>query len=200
MSEAKPRILSLSDLIFGLALSISALTLIGHQPTTAEEFFASLALYGFSFLILINVWNRYTSMASVVPIESKGMVRLNMLLLFLVAVEPYLFNLLILQTVPGASLGQEVSTYYALDIGGMNVVLAYFAHLLTVEEKNLIPRELVSRFKVTRNSLLVGGLIFIASAAPIFWTIGVEQTPLRVVIWLLAMPGLWFSRIFGGRG
>jgi hypothetical protein len=48
-SKPKARIESLSDLIFGLALSIGALTLIGQPPSTFEAILTALGLYAFSF-------------------------------------------------------------------------------------------------------------------------------------------------------
>jgi hypothetical protein len=73
---------------------------------------------------------------SAVPVETAGMIRLNMILLFFVAVEPYLFNPL-----TKSNMVEPASTYYAVDIGGMNLVLAYFTHLLTVTKKNPLPPE-----------------------------------------------------------
>lgn len=69
-SAPKSRIQTLSDLIFGLALSISALTLIGRQPATTQQLLTSLGLYGFSFLILISVWRLYSSITSILPLET----------------------------------------------------------------------------------------------------------------------------------
>ncbi len=196
LSIPRPRIQSLSDLIFGLALSLGAIQFIGNIPQNHDQLVGALTAFAFSFLILINVWNRYTTIMSAVPVETTLMIRLNMLLLFLVAIEPYLFNVLVFGGF-GSALGQEVSAYYGLDIGGMNLVIAYFAHLLTVKEKMLIPSELVDRYKVTRNTLLAGGLIFAASAFPPFGGLMVYSVSLRIVIWLLAIPVVWLSRIFG---
>lgn len=90
----RPRIQGLSDLIFGLALSIGAIQLVGNLPADPATLSLHLAEFGFSFLILISVWNRYTSTTSVIPVETPWMVRLNMVLLFLVAIEPFLFDVL----------------------------------------------------------------------------------------------------------
>jgi len=192
----RTRIEGLSDLIFGLALSIGAIQLVGNSPKTHGQLITALAAFGFSFLILVNVWHRYTTIVSLVPVETAGMMRLNMLLLFLVAVEPYLFNLLVVQGMASLPLGQDVSAYFALDIGGMNLVLAYFAHLLTREEKKLTAPELIHGFRLTRDRIFVAGLIFVISATPIFWTIGIVGVPMRVILWVLTLPLLWLSRVF----
>ena len=41
----RPHIQTLSDLIFGLALSIGAITLIGQLPTNATEVFVAIGQY-----------------------------------------------------------------------------------------------------------------------------------------------------------
>ena len=108
----RPRIQGLSDLIFGLALSIGALQFVGNIPSKPEDLTADLLYFGFSFLILINIWNRYTATTSVMPVETPGMVRLNMLLLFLVAIEPFLFDVMFAVGFKN-DVGVAASVYYA---------------------------------------------------------------------------------------
>jgi uncharacterized membrane protein len=196
----RPRIQGLSDLIFGLALSIGAIQLLTTQsiPHDQGQLLATLGAFGFSFLILINVWNRYTIVMSVIPVETTTLVRLNMLLLFLVVVEPYLFNLMIIGGL-ASPIGEQVSSFYGLDLGGMNLILAYFTHVLTLEDKSLIPREMIRRFKVTRDTLVLVGVLFLYSEFPPFWSLLVAGTPVRVIIWLLALPLTWVTRLFGNR-
>jgi len=194
-SGPRPRIEGLSDLIFGLALSIGAIQLVGTPPQSDAQLISALSAFAFSFFILISVWNRYTSIASVVPVETTLMIRLNMLLLFLVVVEPYLFNLLVIQGTATSPVGPEVSAIYGLDLGGMNFVLAYFTHILTCEEKKLIPRELIRKYAFRRDMLLIVGLIFAVSAIPIFWTISLYGVPLRILLWFLTIPVFWLANI-----
>jgi uncharacterized membrane protein len=194
----RPRIQGLSDLIFGLALSIGAIQLVGSLPQNNGILVDDIAAFGFSFLILISVWNRYTTTTSVMPVETPILVRLNMLLLFLVTLEPFLFNILTNQSLSASTLAPEVSSYYALDIAGMNAILAYFTHILTLEEKNLIPSDMRRRYRIMRNLLLLGAAIFLVSDLPIFWSI-IIGIQLRVIIWILALPILWGWRLFGSR-
>lgn len=198
----RPRIQGLSDLIFGLALSIGAIQLVGNLPSNPNLLTSDLAGFGFSFLILINVWNRYTTTTSVMPVETSWIIRLNMLLLFLVAIEPFLFDVMIFDGFGGplGPVAEAASVYYGLDIGGMNMILAYFTHILASEEKNLIPRELVYRYKAIRDLLFVGGVMFLISDLPFFWSVMLGGTPLRVVIWILALPVVWTHRFLGRGG
>ena len=193
----RPRIEGLSDLIFGLALSIGAIQLIGSSPQNNLHLVISLGAFGFSFLILIGLWNRYTTLTSVLRVESVLMVRLNMLLLFLVAVEPFLFNLLVAQSNTGASLEQYVSSYYALDIGAMNAVLAYFSHLLTKQEKKMISTDVIARFKRGRNVAIVTAFMFGLSALPFFWATAFWGIEWRFLIWILTIPAVRILHTLG---
>src|SRR6266704_4204216 len=91
----RPRIESLTDLVFGLALSIGAIILISKQPANPVDLYRAIAGFGFSFLILIQIWFRFTEVMSVLPIQTTWTRVLNTLLLLLVALEPYLFNTLL---------------------------------------------------------------------------------------------------------
>jgi uncharacterized membrane protein len=193
----RPRIQSLSDLIFGLALSIGAIQLVGSLPTKPEDLTNDILYFGFSFLIIINVWIRYTTTTSVMPVESPTLVRANILLLFLVAIEPFLFDVLAARGLSSA-VGSQASVYYGIDIGSMNLILAYFTHVLTLEEKNLIPRELIHRTKVARNLLLAAAAVFLVSDLPVFYDIIVAGTPLRIWLWVLTLPAIWLPRLLKG--
>lgn len=196
----RPRIQGLSDLVFGLALSLGAIQLLGSVPGNYSGLVTDIIAFGFSFLILINVWNRYTTTMSVMPVESAAGIRMNILLLFLVAIEPFLFNLLVIpQGGISSWLGQPASQFYAFDVGGMNLILAYFTHTLTREEKRLIPLELVRRYKRIRDFLLLGAAIFFLSTLPTFWIILVAGVPLRMVLWIMTFPVIGVSRWFSSR-
>ena len=196
----RPRIQNLSDLIFGLALSISALTLIGQQATTIQQIYASLALFVFSFLILMSVWRLYSSITSVLPSETSFLTTLNIILLLLVSVEPYLFNELFAQ---GSSLFNSVSSIYAFDLAAMFLIIAFFQNSLASEEKQLVSTNLLARYKLERNISLTVGAIFIVSMAPVFEDITIlhytisniaYNVPLRVVLWIAALFLGW-SRV-----
>lgn len=193
----KPRIQSLSDLIFGLALSIGALALINQQPTSLSQFTYSLLAFAFSFYILISVWYRYSTVMSVLPVETSGLIALNLFMLFLVSLEPYLLNLLIFQSPAYNIIGGEASLFYGLDLAGLNGILGVFMHFLAKEEKQLVRRELLKRYRFVRNFLFLITALFLFSLLPFFWTWHVNGMPVRFILWIRTVPFTLISRFFG---
>ena len=184
----KTRLESLSDLVFGLALSIGALSLIGQKLASSDQLLLALALYGFSYLILIQVWSEYSSTMTMVSVETREVRILNMVLLFLVSAEPFLFNLLTTQVVPIA-VGELASILYALDLGAMHAILALFSHSVAIEKKVSSPTEAQLYSSRTESRALVAAA-FAMSALPVFWEwtiyLGEVAIHARFVLWVLA--------------
>ena len=197
-SSKRPRIQTLSDLIFGLALSIGALTLIGQQPSDIQQLLASILYYAFSFVILISIWRSYTRTISLLPAETNNLINLNILLLFLVSIEPYLFNQLIGS--PSLEMAQNVSIIYAFDLGGLFIIQAIFANSLVNQKKQVISEELIGEYKFRRYTLLAGAAIFLISTLPLFWTWSINLSsniPIRVrfILWFIPLFSPLFVRL-----
>jgi len=193
----RPRIQTLSDMIFGLALSIGAATQLDQKPGSVAAIGYSLLSFGFAFLVLSLVWFRYSRIMSVLPLESGRMAAANMILLFFVSAEPYLYNLMVNSSYspPPAQLNSSITTtLYALDLGALMIVLAYFIHELTREERRLIPKEMMRGFKLTMYTTIISASIFFVSALPVFWSIVIIPSPvitLRYILW----NGVWVSNM-----
>ena len=185
-STPKSRIETLSDLVFGLALSIGALALIGSAPSSFDNLLKSIVYFAFSFLILISVWYAYTRAMSNVRIETRGDVQLNILLLFLVSIEPFLFNELVVSNLPA----EYVSILYALDIGGLFALQALLANSILADKNR--PIKLLHEYAARRNAAITNALIFFISTLPFFWSWSIpinSQThiPLRFVLWIVPL-------------
>jgi uncharacterized membrane protein len=174
----RPRIQTLSDLIFGLALSIGAITLLSQKPTGLLDLVSIIVTFGFSFLILSTIWLRYTRIMSALPLETGRMGGVNMLLLFLVSIEPYLFNLIGSDPTDRGN----ITAVYAVDLGSMNLILAYFTHVLTMEQKNLIPKSLLRTYRLQRTATIIIAAVVLVSALPQLDT-NVFGLPLRFALW-----------------
>jgi hypothetical protein len=101
-------------------------------------------------------------------------------LLFLVSIEPFLFNQLFAE-----GMFYDVSVVYAIDLAFMFVILAFFNHAIADEEKRYVPKDQLKRYKFARNySLFIAGL-FLISILPFFASTYI--LPLRVYVWILAL-------------
>ena len=190
----RPSLQTLSDLIFGLALSIGAIGLVARPQTDITNIMVSLSVFAFGFYLLVSVWYRYAAIMKVLPFETTTLVTLNMLLLFLVAIEPYLLNLIISgsQNANLAVLG-PISQLYALDFGSIYVVLAYFLHQLSKEEKKLGRAKSVALNRKKMAFFLVVAGVFYLSIAPFFGGIVITYFTLRQLMWIAFLPiGLIF--------
>src|SRR6267143_1725470 len=185
----KIRIQSLSDLVFGLALSIGSLELLARTPQTAADLATSVALFAFSFLIVVSIWFGYARIMAVISQETSGAVSLNLLLLFCVALEPYLF--FVLQSKPSdLSFLDWASFGYALDVGAMFLILGGLIRPILrgkdmdVEGLDLHPF-LLRRFRVAMLFYAFVGGSYLMSALPFFW-VDTPIGPLRFVFWYSA--------------
>ena len=156
----------MSDLIYGLSLSIGAISLVitNSQASNAGDIDRNILEFLFVFLILINSWIIYTSDMSVLPVETRLVTFLNVVLLVLVAIIPYLFD-------QAVSLNNTIdvhgyaSTLFAFDDAGTILILAAFAHLISQEEKQLVDTDQFVRFQRIRNILTILTIIVLFSLA-----------------------------------
>jgi len=175
-------------IVFGLALSIGAISLITRTPVRPAGMFIDIAEFGFSFLILISVWWGYTNIMSILPIENGFTLALNLVLLFLISIEPYLFYLNItFDLYSHELLLNYASMLYALDMTGLMAILALFTHQLAKEEKGLVSRDSLARFKRVRNILFASAALFAITVLPLFWIIKLWSLPLRIHLWIIPL-------------
>jgi len=181
---------SFADIIFGLALSISALFLTQNRVQTSQDFAWNVVLFAFSFLVIAITWLFYSRTMSVLSSEVPSTLFLNLALLFCVALEPYLFYMLMNNATQ--DLLSFTSVGYALDVGFMFVILGTLAsfvlkqnlRLREDQRLKLRPKD-VPAFRRMMFEEYVVAAIFLVSSAPIFWV----PTPighLRFVFWYLS--------------
>jgi uncharacterized membrane protein len=190
----KIRIEGLSDIVFGLALSIGSLVLISNFPKSPDQLGLGILLFSFSFFIVIFSWVGYTRTMAVLPVEVQGAFIINIVLLLCVALEPYLFYVLFSAQDP--SLLYWASFGYAIDVGAIFVMLAGLCYILIQESKKpgtelRVHPSLVVRFRRAMKAQIIIGIIFLASSLPIFWV----ETPvgfLRFFFWDASIPAFIF--------
>ena len=186
--KLRNRIEGLSDLVFGLALSLGAIALIEHIPTTAGQLSGDVVNFGFSFLIIVGIWLGYTRIATLLPAETRISMLLNMALLFCVALEPFLYY--VQQTTTYLPFLDYSSEFYGLDLGFMFAILGAMTYMIVPNARsrkttlNVTP---LGSFKTTVAVDGIASAMFIVSTLGIFWV----QIPgigfLRFLIWYCAL-------------
>jgi uncharacterized membrane protein len=195
----RPRIETLADLIFGLSLSIGSLALLTSAPANSGEINNHILAFVFTFLILITAWLTYTTYMSVLPVETRAVTFVNILLLLLVALIPYLLNAV---EVPNAGItptdAAKIQDYssqlFALDLSGILLILAVFAHVLSIEENHLVPAETIRLFKNGRNRMAILAALMAITVAPQFWELRLYDVPLRLYMWYIPLVSYWVGR------
>jgi uncharacterized membrane protein len=152
--------------------------------------------FAFAFLFVITAWIIYTTYASVLPMEARGVIFLNVGLLLLVALIPYLLNSVIIAL---DTIGSYSSSLFALDLTGILVILASFAEILGREDYHLIPHDAMPLFRSGRNRMAVLAVIMVASIAPPLWDIRFLGVPLRLYVWTLPLITYWAGRAVSPR-
>jgi len=195
----RPRIETLADLIFGLSLSIGSLALLVSPPVSEDELNRHIAAFGFTFLILITAWLIYTTYMSVLPIDTKSVTLLNVVLLLLVAVIPYLLNTVevvnpTLTPEEAARVSDYSSTLFTLNLSGIMLILGAFAHVLSIEEKVLVAPEIVRLFRNGRNRLVILAALNTIAIAPQFWEVTIAGIQARILWWSLPLLSYWIGR------
>jgi hypothetical protein len=120
-------------------------------------------------------------------------------LLLLVAIVPYLLNGVEV-VAPGLTSDQVSmiqnysSQLFALDLGGILIILATFAHVISLEEKKLVAPELVTLFRNGRNRMAILALLILISVAPQFWEWTLLGVPIRLYLWYPPLISYWVGR------
>jgi uncharacterized membrane protein len=194
---------SFSDIIFGLALSIGALFLTQNKVLTWQDFAWNVVLFGFSFMVIAIIWLLFARTMSALSGEIPIILFLNLVLLFCVALEPYLFYMLMNSA--AQNLLGFTSVGYALDVGFMFMILALLSSFIlkqaSVEGEGQRPRlheKAIQDFRHIMIAECAVGALFLISAVPIFWV----PTPighLRFVLWYLSFLIFLFRRAVSHR-
>jgi len=198
-TRPRPRIESLSDLVFGLALSIGAFALVSNPPISDHDFYYDVGTFAFNFIVLISIWLRYTRIMSVLPVETRGTMLLNGVLLFTVALEPFIFNIL-RTTKPidpsSTALYEAASSFFGLDVGAMMLIMSVFTLALAGEENRLVPKSMLRQLREEAATWGVAAGLFLISAVPVFGRIDVGEVAisglsLRYLLWIIAIVFSW---------
>jgi uncharacterized membrane protein len=192
----RPRIESLSDLIYGLSLSIGAIGLVLNsvQSSGIGDINKNIVDFVFVFLILVTGWIVYTETTSVLPIGTRPVTSLNVVLLVLVAIMPYLFEQAIIQS-NAAQVQNYASSLFALDVSGQILIASAFAHIVASEGRRLAAEAgVVAGFRRSRNLLFVVALVVLVGLG-VPWDWLLLQVHVRLLVCFVPVIVFWANRM-----
>jgi uncharacterized membrane protein len=183
----KKSIEDLSNLVFGLALTLGAVALVKPENNDFLQLLGILFNFALSFLIIVWIWWGYNRLIKRLAMDRKLEIVLNASLLFLVVIEPYLWTLI--RTSSGATL-------YALDVGTTLLILGIFSHFIILEARK--KGENVKQMMSHRDITYASAFVFYASIIP---GLIPELQPwgIQGLIWLSVLVFGLASRFIGKR-
>jgi uncharacterized membrane protein len=173
----------LTDAVFGFALAVGALSLTIANPKTAADVVAGLSLFSLSFVILVVIWWGTSDLMSRIDQDKPMTVFFIIVLLFFVAIEPYLLNTLSIS----ASLFPLASTLYALDMSFLMGVSAVLCHILIKEKRETLTTKQLRFYTMNRDNQFVFAGLFLLSILPQFSELTIGGVSIRVLIWFTAL-------------
>src|SRR3989442_7674723 len=75
------------------------------------------------------------------------------------------------------------------------VIRAVFAHVISLEEKKVVARDLAELFRNGRNRLVVLAVLVAVSIAPQFWEWTLLGVPTRLYVWYVPLVSYWVGRV-----
>ena len=182
MSQNSP-IEKLTTAVFGFALAVGALSLTKANPETIADVVGGIVLFSLSFIILVVIWWGTSDIMSKIDQDKPRTIFLNILLLFFVAIEPYLLN--ILNT--SVQLFPLSSTLYGIDMAFLMGVSAVLSHILIKENGPVLSDKQLRHFKIGRNNQFICAGLFLFSILPWFLELTIAGISARVFIWFATL-------------
>lgn len=173
----------LSTAVFGFALAVGALSLTKANPETTGEVIGGLVFFSLSFVILVVIWWGTSDIMQKIDQGKSVTIFLNILLLFFVAIEPYLLNILN----SNAQLFPLSSTLYAIDMAFLMTISAALCHILIKENKTTFTVKQLKHFTIGRNYQFICAGLFFISILPQFLELSIGGISVRALIWFATL-------------
>lgn len=205
LSHISPdRIEALSDMIFGLALSITAIQLAFTPPNHRVEVVGYIAEFVVSFALLVWIWMSYTRICERITVERENLLLLNATLLLAVSLEPYLLFIVW----SGVFLGRDESLLnlssiaWSVDVAGMFLVLGLMTRQGMLHPEHTIPPAISREVRRLVNWRYASAGLIALATLPWLWTWSITTSQLndatppsdiilhaRYFYWIVALVG-----------
>ena len=138
---------SITTEIFALTLGLGAFSLAIIPRTSVMEVAQAVGVFALAFFYIAIIWIINFSFFEKYPLYDNTFLALNFLILFMVAISPFLMQ--------GFSLSSEfadqMSILYAIDIMGIFVILGVLHHRYVLQNKGHVKEEKIRESKMDRN-------------------------------------------------
>lgn len=75
-------------------------------------------------------------------------------------------------------------------------MLGLFCNEIATKDRKLVSQDLIGPFRAERNGWLLASAIFFVSAVPIFWSVQINGTAVRYLIWAVPLALVWVERLY----
>jgi uncharacterized membrane protein len=167
---------SITTEVFALTLGLGAFSLAIIPRTSLLEVAQAVGVFGIAFFYIVIIWVINSRFFEKYPLYDNTFLALNFIILFLVAISPFLMQAFSLSS----DFADQMSILYALDIMGIFAILGVLHHRYIKQNKEQLEAEKTREAKMDRNMQLIISLWFLISAAiPLQY---------RFIFWMLLPP------------
>jgi uncharacterized membrane protein len=167
---------SITTEIFALTLGLGAFSLAIIPRTSIMEVAQAVGVFGIAFFYIAIIWIINFRFFEKYPLYDNTFLALNFVILFMVAISPFLMQ--------GFSLSSDfadsMSILYALDIMGIFAILGVLHQRYILQNKEHLKEEKTREAKMDRNMQFIISLWFLISA--------VIPVQYRFIFWMLLAP------------
>jgi uncharacterized membrane protein len=167
---------SITTEVFALTLGLGAFSLVIVPKTSIMEVAQAVGVFGIAFFYIVAIWIINSRFFENYRLYDNMFIALNFLILFLVAISPFLMQAFSLSS----DFADPMSILYALDIMGIFAILGVLHQRYLWQNRDPLKTEERREVKMDRN------MQFIISAW--FLTSTVIPIPYRFFFWMLLAP------------
>jgi uncharacterized membrane protein len=167
---------SITTEVFALTLGLGAFSLSLIPKDSLMEVAQAVGFFGIAFFYIVIIWIINSRFFETYSLYDNVFLGLNFVILFLVAISPFLMQGFSMS----AGLANPLSILYSLDIMGIFVVLGVLHQRYFQQNINSLKEEETREVKMDRNMQFIISAWFLISAA--------IPLPYRFVFWMLLAP------------
>ena len=167
---------SITTEVFALTLGLGAFSLSIIPKNSLMEVAQAVGFFGIAFFYIAIIWIINSRFFEKYPLYDNAFLGLNFVVLFLVAISPFLMQVFSMST----GLADPMSVFYAFDIMGIFAILGVLHQKYLRQNIDNLRGEEKREVKMDRNMQFIISVWFLVSA--------ILPLPYRFIFWMLLAP------------